>query len=265
LTGNKTPFVLSLTRIFPCAFVDESTVSLASYLKSSDDCIVMLDSDEKKDIEKWLWDILRGKLKSRSPFIVLGYESRNEFEKRNIAFYEKPHKYSYLTKPLNLLSFLKTLSSTQPLGDDEERRKDIFRYTNPLGRILNEVYTNLSHGEFHYSICYLKKQTKQIEIGSENYLWQDIKNTTDKIKTVREYLTSMINEDKECAVPDSFDSDKLRVKKMLSNLNRLVEEILEVLRGKGTSDRIKRLLGFLDRFDRGVEKINELRSGLQKV
>lgn len=260
-------FALTLKKVLSGSgfeiIADEMRFENRETLGRLNNTILILDSEIEREVQKW-FDVLRRKLKSCAPFIVLGYQYGKTFEESNKAFYEKHRKYIYLRKPLNLLNFLNCLRNAQPLYNGEECRRDVFRYSNPLGRILDEVYNNLNHGEFRYSISYLRKQAEQMEASDGKDLSRNVGYMLDKFEAMRDYVVNRIEDVNECDVPDSSGTEKLRVSQVLSNIRSTFEEITKVLRRNCVETRVRLLLALLDRLNEAIGKINELRFSFQE-
>lgn len=182
---EQRPFALALQR----ALRDTAEVQLFPKEKkwnldsanTTHSTVIILDTDyeeeiseEAKEIQEWLWVIIRGKLKLRSPFICLGFEDCESFINNplNLVFKDRRlYEYKYLKKPFLLKDLKRILERIEPLCDEYTITEHIQRFSGVKELVTVSYFHDLNNGIFRKDL-----ETCKNCINNIKYLIQNINN-----------------------------------------------------------------------------------------
>jgi len=180
IIGNKDPFVLALQRtIFNLydKFIFVGEYDFERIVERTQSVFLILDTryDVPSQVIKWVWNKLRlneeriGKKLAGLPILVLGMDKKFLELPEGKVFRDYKYFHQYLTKPLNLQNFLKTLSILSPIDPSSLPVVNQDAPKSLLGALEHDL-KDISK-KFNYNRDYkkLKKRFHDIIIDLSNY------------------------------------------------------------------------------------------------
>lgn len=162
--------------------------------KGSNKTVAVLNSQQVEDIQKWLWEAMRIKLKSLLPFIAFGHELEEQFLKRpeNRVFEKRQKCHRYIQKPILLVKLLKTLKEIKPLPNDAELEADIKQYSNFSEGLLSCLHSELN--PFSIFRAELEDFLRNFPKNKNNLIqaMNELENCISLVTSTRKYLPETI-------------------------------------------------------------------------